>query len=88
MYLTYICIIIVLVSTSTNHALPISSSFHFDDNPSSTKNDLFMKRKEVHDPYGFNTILSRFIKRIKFDDIDKEESNDSLDFKRHKYDFI
>ncbi|CAF1195868.1 unnamed protein product [Rotaria sp. Silwood1] len=79
MYLIYICIIIVLIPISTNHALPNPSSFYFDDDQLLPITYLHMKRQEVFDPYGFNTILTRFSKRNKLDDTYTKETNGSFD---------
>ncbi|CAF1485973.1 unnamed protein product [Adineta steineri] len=72
MYMTYICILIALLSVLSNDAFPYS--FYSDDIPSSSLDtNLYLKRREVFDPYGFNSILSRFVKRDQMHKIQKRK---------------
>lgn len=58
-YLAYVCIVIALVSTISTNAFP----FYFDDISSPIINDPYAERREVFDPYGFNSILTRYVDR-------------------------
>jgi hypothetical protein len=73
-YLAYVCIIVALVSVLSNDAFPYPSSFYFDDVPASIVADSQIRRREVFDPYGFNSILSRFVKRDGLYDIHKRRT--------------
>ncbi|UJR09550.1 hypothetical protein I4U23_013786 [Adineta vaga] len=61
MNLTYVYLFITLITIFSTNALPYPSSFYSDDTPESLFDDSYIQRREVFDPYGFNSILSRFV---------------------------
>ena len=56
-YLAYICIVIALVSTISTDAFPL----YLDDTPIPIIIDPYAERRDVFDPYGFNSILTRYV---------------------------
>jgi hypothetical protein len=85
-YLAYVYIVIALVFVISYDAFPYLSSLDFDDSPPSILVDSRFIRRDVFDPYGFNTILTRFVKRNKLYNIPIKRTSHLIN--QDEYDFI
>ena len=65
--LAYVFIAIAFVFIVSSEAFPLAFYPIDDDRDSSPT---FVRREDIFDPYGFNSILTRFVKRDRDDDID------------------
>lgn len=81
-FLVHVLVIIALLTINLSDAFPYISQSSFDNDPSTIVVKSNFVRREEYDPYGFNSILSRFYKRSQFDDIDKNKrySSDEINF--------
>ena len=64
-FLVYMLFVIALFATTCCNALPYSSETLSANNVPINLANLKVVRREDYDPYGFNSILSRFHKRSK-----------------------
>jgi len=85
-YLAYVCIILALLFVVSYDAFPYLSSFEFDDNSSSDPFDSHIIRRHVFDPYGFNSILTRFVKHNKLNDMPTKRTIHLIN--QDEYDFV
>jgi hypothetical protein len=85
-YLAYVCIIIALVSVISYDAFPYSSSLDFDEIPSLILGDSRIIRRNVVDPYGLNSILTRLTHRSGLEDIPRKRTIDLIE--KDENDFI
>ncbi len=58
-----------------SNAVPRISLSSFDNDPSTIMIKSNIIRRDEYDPYGFNSILSRFHKRSKLYGIDKDKDD-------------
>ncbi|CAF0956052.1 unnamed protein product [Adineta ricciae] len=71
---TYVCLIIAMLCVSFNQVLPYPSAFYSDEIPPSILDDLYLTRRQVFDPYGFNSILSRFVDHEPYYNLQKKRT--------------
>jgi len=85
-YLAYVCIIIALASVISYDAFPYSSSLDFDEIPSLILGDSRIIRRNVVDPYGLNSILTRLTHRSQLEAIPRKRTIDLIE--KDENDFI
>lgn len=59
--LANVCLAFALIAILASEALPVPSSIYFRDEPLPPLDDSELARRAVFDPYGFNSVLSRFV---------------------------
>jgi hypothetical protein len=70
-FLVHILTLIAFLTITLSNALPYTFENTFDNDPSTVLVKSNIVRREEYDPYGFNSILSRFHKRFN----DKQNKN-------------
>jgi len=73
--LVHIFVLIGLVSIIFSHAFPQTSLYSPDNDRPIIADNLDIVRREEYDPYGFNSILSRYYKRSRLYGIIRNEDD-------------